>query len=205
LARVAKDRKTGRAEIVDLTTDALITFLTDHGNFRVMISDKTSREVACPQQIAVQMIHEWEKTRYPALEGIIPAPQFAEDGTLIVTPGYHPGSGLYYAPPVGFEIEPVPDVPTRKDVANAVDLWRDLFADFPFLDMGEVAGWGGIGGLCAPDGIGACNACPRPDGTDGGRPRISGVKAQPRYRRDADIEGAATDLVWKHRHQSPIE
>ncbi|SEQ35039.1 hypothetical protein [Thalassovita taeanensis] len=136
LARVSIDRKTGSAEIVDLSTEALVTFLSDHGNFMVeQGAEGDTRQIACPTQISVQLIHEWEKTRYPELEGIIPAPQFAEDGTLVLVPGYHKGSGLFYAPPTGFEVADVPDKPTPDDVNAAVDLWRNLYADFPFEGM----------------------------------------------------------------------
>ena len=136
LARIVQDRFTGAAQIDDLTEKALRTFLTDHGSFKKMVGDSgASVGVACPKEIAEQLLEEWDKDGYDHLEGVIAAPQYSATGDLIATPGYHRSSGLYYAPPPGLELPPVPETPSAEDVAEAVQRLRELFADFPFEDM----------------------------------------------------------------------
>jgi hypothetical protein len=66
---------------------------------------------------------------------IVSAPTFTAQGELIQAPGFHEASGLYYAPPSGFELpEPVPPRPLEEDVERALRWWLgELLADFPFV------------------------------------------------------------------------
>jgi hypothetical protein len=69
----------------------------------------------------------------PVLDAVIRAPFFDCSGQLITRPGYHRDSHLWYDKPQGFELPPVPDHPTKAEIAAALTLLREeLLGDFPF-------------------------------------------------------------------------
>ena len=76
---------------------------------------------------------------FPPLVGIARAPILRHDGTICTTPGYDPGSRLFYMPDAGLTVPGIPERPTRADVDDAVDLLVDLVADFPFADVASHA------------------------------------------------------------------
>ena len=55
----------------------------------------------------------------PVLAGIVTAPVFGRDGTLITEPGYHPAARLLYEPAPGFQLAAIPERPTPADIAEA--------------------------------------------------------------------------------------
>jgi len=70
----------------------------------------------------------------PPLAGIIECPTILADNTLITAPGYNPKTRLYYAPVPGLKLPPIPESPTKDDLANAVEGIQEVFTDFPFVD-----------------------------------------------------------------------
>lgn len=58
------------------------------------------------------------------IEGISSVPLFLPDGSVLTRPGYHQGSGIYYAPDI-----PYGDVMSVPDALAALD---DILIDFPF-------------------------------------------------------------------------
>lgn len=76
----------------------------------------------------------------PVLTRIVEAPVFAADGSLHLTPGYHPVSRAYYDPSPGFAVPPVPERPTPEEVTRArQSLAEGLLGDFPFVGEAERA------------------------------------------------------------------
>lgn len=71
---------------------------------------------------------QWEGVR--VLSSVIEAPALRPDGTVIQTEGYDAATGCLYLPSEAFP--PVPDEPTRDDVALAVADLQEVFTDFPF-------------------------------------------------------------------------
>lgn len=70
--------------------------------------------------------------RLPEIEAVITTPIFI-DGELISAPGYHPKHKIYYHPPEGFELLPVSQNPTQKEIQEARKLLVDeVLGDFPF-------------------------------------------------------------------------
>lgn len=66
------------------------------------------------------------------LHGIVTAPVFRPDGTLVQEPGYDPVTALIYAPKL--PLPPVPDNPTREELRAARKFLRDeLLHDFPWV------------------------------------------------------------------------
>jgi putative DNA primase/helicase len=74
----------------------------------------------------------------PVLAGIVTAPVFGNDGTLITEPGYHPAARLLYEPAPGFQLAVIPERPTSTDIAAARSLLLDdLLGEFPFVSEAE--------------------------------------------------------------------
>lgn len=71
---------------------------------------------------------------FPVLSRIVEAPVFAGDGSLQLTPGYHPASRTFYSPSEGFEVPGVSPCPTIDETTAARQLILDeLLGDFPFV------------------------------------------------------------------------
>lgn len=64
------------------------------------------------------------------LAGVVETPCLRPDGSLLSTPGYDAATGLLYEPTceVGF----VPERPTQREAAAALERLRDCWVDFPF-------------------------------------------------------------------------
>jgi hypothetical protein len=76
----------------------------------------------------------------PALTGIVTAPVFGRDGTLVTQPGYHPETRLFYHAPAGFVVQAIPDRPTTEATAAARSMIAgDLLGEFPFTSAAERA------------------------------------------------------------------
>lgn len=70
----------------------------------------------------------------PFVSAITRSPIFVDPGTLLSAPGHHAPSGMFYAPPPGFELPVVPNEPTADDLRRALALWNEMVVDFPFDD-----------------------------------------------------------------------
>lgn len=75
------------------------------------------------------------KKGYPPVHRLTNAPVYTADKMLVMDPGYHAESGLYYAPAPGVTIPPVSAVPTQSEVTAARDGLVDLMGDFPLGGM----------------------------------------------------------------------
>ncbi|MFY1596163.1 hypothetical protein [Micromonospora sp. WMMD737] len=74
------------------------------------------------------------------LRGIIGAPVLRRDGTLLQAPGYDPATGFYLASKVA--LPPVPDAPTREQVAEARRFLLGAFLrDFPWSSPADRANY----------------------------------------------------------------
>ena len=69
---------------------------------------------------------------FPLLSGITEAPILHDDGFIHTEPGYDPVSGLYFAG--GINMPDIPERPTQTEIAQAVELLKEPFLDFPFAD-----------------------------------------------------------------------
>ena len=76
----------------------------------------------------------------PVLAGVVTAPVFGRDGTLVTVPGYHPSTRLLFEPPEDFVSPAISATPGTADVAAARGLLLDdLLGDFPFTSEAERA------------------------------------------------------------------
>ena len=102
-----------------------------------------------PDKDAARDMIEYPHRELPPLEELITAPIFAEDGELIVRPGYHREHRLYFAEEGAVLVDDVPESPSDEQVQDAVSLliW-DLLGDFPFAGDADCAH--AVGALVEP-------------------------------------------------------
>jgi hypothetical protein len=95
---------------------------------------------AYPPPVLLKNVLATPDPALPVLAGIVTAPVFGSDGTLITEPGYHPATRLLYEPTQNVTLPPVPDSPTPQQVAAARSLLLDdLLGEFPFVSEAERA------------------------------------------------------------------
>jgi Bifunctional DNA primase/polymerase, N-terminal len=102
-------------------------------------SDGKVYPVAPPDTVVVN-VRATPDQPLPILVRVVETPVFADDGSLVTTPGYHAGPQVLYLPPDGFELPAVPETPTTADIDRAKSLiLDDLLGDFPFVSDAEMA------------------------------------------------------------------
>lgn len=87
-----------------------------------------------PPREVVRYVLSSDSLPFPKLVGVTESPLLRPDGTILQKPGYDPDTGYLYKPAEGFEMPEVPLNPTKEQVVDAVDLVREVFCDFPFVD-----------------------------------------------------------------------
>ena len=95
---------------------------------------------AYPPPVLLKNVLATPDPALPVLAGIVTAPVFGNDGTLITTAGYHPATRLLYEPAQAFNLPPIPEQPTPQQIATARSLLLDnLLGEFPFVGEAERA------------------------------------------------------------------
>ena len=103
------------------------------------VTEKKTIEVFPPEAVVRNVLAE-PNLAMPRIDRIVSAPVFAVDGSFDSTPGYQPTAGVFFAPPPGLEVPPIPTTPSAEDVGDALVLiYDDLLVDFPFADAASRA------------------------------------------------------------------
>jgi hypothetical protein len=116
--------------------------------FRTVVTDdEEAAELKHPPAWCVSAVSargEWPAVRQ--LTGVVPFPVLRPDGSILVTPGYDPATGLF----LHWVADPleVPDRPTRDDARRAATHLLDVVSDFPFQADMHRGAW--LGGLLTP-------------------------------------------------------
>ncbi|MCK1492194.1 hypothetical protein IVB14_17640 [Bradyrhizobium sp. 180] len=128
------DRPDGTVIIATLSDIALVETLTRHATFAKWDA-RADKFVPCdcPTEVARMILankgHGWT---VPRLRAIISAPTLRHDGTVLSTPGYDKATGLLL---VGDRIwRQVPESPSKRDAAKALDVLVEPIDGFPFVD-----------------------------------------------------------------------
>ncbi|HET8938485.1 MAG TPA: hypothetical protein VFN67_33805 [Polyangiales bacterium] len=94
--------------------------------------------ISIPRPAVLQGI--LQRRMYPGmreLREVLPHPMMLADGTVLHEPGYHDG---LYLPNHGLRLH-VKDLPSRADAVRALDVCKDLVAQFPFRKRMHLAAW----------------------------------------------------------------
>lgn len=84
-----------------------------------------------PSSHATQLLARTGEWRAPVLHGVVSTPTMRKDGSVLQTAGYDPQSGLLFEPN-GVEFPLVPDHPTKRDAAAALERLALPFREFRF-------------------------------------------------------------------------
>lgn len=126
----------GRPVIVPVCADTLRAILGDwiKWNRRELDARAGWRWKAknCRLDVVKSLLHSPDKP-LPVLKAVVNVPVFSPDGHLNTEPGYSPQTGLFYAPPSGFVMRPLPERVTDRDVREAKAWLDDILHDFPFV------------------------------------------------------------------------
>lgn len=88
----------------------------------------------CPESLArIYLARGGIGWKLPVLRGLITSPTLLRDGSVLETPGYHAGSGLFFEPD-GTDFPLIPRWPTRDDALTALALIDDLLEECAFVD-----------------------------------------------------------------------
>ena len=133
------DRPDGTVIIATLSDIALVETLTRHATFAKWDA-RADKFVPCdcPMEVARMILaskgHGWT---VPRLRAIISAPTLRHDGTVLSAPGYDKATGLLL---VGDRIwRQVPENPSKRDAAKALDVLVEPIDGFPFVDNSDRA------------------------------------------------------------------
>jgi putative DNA primase/helicase len=95
---------------------------------------------AYPPSVLLKNLLATPDPALPVLAGIVTAPVFGSDGTLITTSGYHPATRLLYQPAQKFNLPTIAEQPTPQQIVAARSLLLDdLLGEFPFVGEAELA------------------------------------------------------------------
>ncbi|HVF01065.1 MAG TPA: hypothetical protein VNA27_06965 [Rubrobacteraceae bacterium] len=134
LARLAKDAE-GRPVIQDIDKDRLRYRMTRTAEYLKVGDDL--QHVFPPDTVVADVLAA-KSFAFPELVGITQSPALRPSGTVLDKPGYDKETKLAYIPEEDVDVH-VPMQPTTADVDAAVELLRELFVDFPFIDESSLA------------------------------------------------------------------
>jgi len=136
LVRLVRE-KSGRASLRELKKARLKARLVRVADFRKSDAE-TAKAARVPDDLVEDMMVDDDRD-VPLITRIVEAPVFLPDGRLLAERGHDAASGILYAPPQTFEVQPVSKVPTAEDVAKARDLLLEVFCDVPFCSDADKA------------------------------------------------------------------
>jgi hypothetical protein len=127
----------GGARLRELTPERLRYELTLAATWyrRKQIGGEWKELPAAPTRdtTANMLAYPDDRIPLPLLQRIVRAPCFAPDGSLQVTPGYHPAGQVLVCLEAGLRIPDVARAPTTQDGEHAKALVGELIGEFPFV------------------------------------------------------------------------
>lgn len=91
-----------------------------------------------PREVPEMLMARGQWSYVRPLRGITTWPVLRPDGTILSQPGYDPDLAVICEPDIAVE---VPEHPTREDALAAVQMYRELTAEFPFVDGAHFSSW----------------------------------------------------------------
>ena len=89
-----------------------------------------------PHDVALSYLARIGLSKVPVLIGITNSPTLRRDGSILDTPGYDATTGILYDPGSA-AFPPVPVSPARDEANAALEVLRELIAEFPFVGSGS--------------------------------------------------------------------
>jgi hypothetical protein len=125
-------RKTGALIIRKIERPRLREYLMETVDY-YEVKEGIEEPIAAPVMLASHMLARQDRWRFRVLTGIIECPTILPDGSLLASEGYHPESGLMLD--LGdLKVPRIPEAPTLEEARAAIEVIKDLVAEFPFMD-----------------------------------------------------------------------
>jgi hypothetical protein len=100
-----------------------------------VVNPRTLRSIRdLPPAWLIETLMARKKWCFPPIEGVVNVPTLCPDGSLLVTEGYDPDTGLYLDYN-GITFPTIEISPTREQAQQAVETLWEVFQDFPYLDQ----------------------------------------------------------------------
>ena len=175
---------------------------------RVADYKNNKRFISPPKDLVDDIITGGPDERFPELVEVVSVPVLAPDGFIILDPGYHVPSGIYYHDTGVGTLPPIPASPSGTTVVAAIDSLTEPLRSFPFLDDSSKSH--AIALMLQPfvrqmiDGSTPIFAIDAPaPGT--GKTLLAKVLADPFLGRDVDIHPpCGTEEEWRKRILSAL-
>jgi hypothetical protein len=134
-----RPRSDGTLYVAPFTHDTLAQHLADNVADFYRLTQKGLKQCYPPLTLVKQIrANPAPPVELPRLSNVVPVPVFARHGELITTPGYHPASETYYAPPSWLSsVKHVSERPTPDETREAIRIFDEhIGANFPFDNDG---------------------------------------------------------------------
>ncbi|WP_198380885.1 hypothetical protein [Roseomonas sp. KE2513] len=132
-------RTTLAAGVAAVTSPAIRDVLCDVAEF-CRYDKRASKWLVIdpPGDVAAILLSREGRWRLPVIAGVTTTPTLRPDGSLLIEPGYDPATRLYHAADPTLRLTPAAknDKPSRSDAEVALQLMKDLLAEFPFVPGG---------------------------------------------------------------------
>lgn len=133
LVRIIHDEK-GTPSIEICNPVILKHILERSADFSRLRGDGSEKDISPPLEAVLDVLANRDWSGFPPIEGIIESPVILPDGLITTTPGYYRKLRMQYIPSPDFHLPDTPQNPSPQEIAAAVDLLKEVFADFPFCD-----------------------------------------------------------------------
>jgi hypothetical protein len=125
-------RKAGALLIRAVQKPRLREYLIKHIDY-YRVKDGVEEPIAAPPMLSGHILTRQDKWQFRVLTGIIECPTILADGMLLATEGYHHSSRLMLD--LGdLKVPPIRNAPTLAQAKAALNVVKDLIAEFPFVD-----------------------------------------------------------------------
>jgi hypothetical protein len=124
---------TSAPQLHEITLPYLRDALCRHALWRKFdVRSKKWTATQPPKDAAQGLLDRFGDWRFPVIAGIIGTPTLRPDGTILAAPGHDAATQLLLIDPPAMPA--IPERPTRADAATALNLLKELLAEFPFVD-----------------------------------------------------------------------
>lgn len=138
----AEEERVGRARVMPgtpIVRSAPLSFLRDRVSQRskclIEVRSKTGahwKHIPPPKDNVIAVKERGHWPGYRPLTGILETPAFKPNGHVLQTPGYDAETGYLFLPNARYA--DIAEAPTHDDARRALEVLRDPFRDFPYVD-----------------------------------------------------------------------
>lgn len=132
ISRIKRVREANVVSIERLNRDGFTSDMESDLYFYKEDKEGNRKSEPAPKELARHLFSRSDMLELPFLRRLVSSPVYGPSG-LIVERGYHEGEQLYYEPPQGLNVPPVPERVSADDVKEAIRLIaEEWLGDYPF-------------------------------------------------------------------------